>query len=204
MKAKPQEGGKGTFSDWEFNSVYSDIPWHDYVDRMNFDGRIKKGDPTVNRSMTLTKMELRVAEIIKENSEVKNFQTVSDVLRDALTKGLKIDYEILIRRKGKIKKRADATFNELVLIDEELAVISCMELVQTRITETLQKCKLGYAGRDEAWGMSQIEHLIDTAESDYPKRGIREHFDRILHAPVSTDAILFNIKEAKKKQNQQW
>jgi hypothetical protein len=199
MRAKAVE--RGTIKkEYEFSSVFSEIPWEDFVDRMVFTGRVKKGEQTSTRSITLEAKELRLAEIIKESSP-NNFQTISDVIRDAISKGLKVDYEILVRRKGKIKLRADATFNELVMIDEELAYISHVEMVEKRITTILQECKKNIAGKNIEWGMETINHLIDTADRDFPKRGVKEYFDSMLNKHNTVETMLFNIREYKKTGN---
>jgi len=199
MRAKATDRGV-IKKEYEFSSVFSEIPWEDFIERMVFTGKVKKGEQTSTRSITIEAKELRLAEIIKESSP-HNFQTISDVIRDAISKGLKVDYEILVRRKGKMKLRADATFNELVMIDEELAYISHVEMVEKRITTILQECKKNIAGKNMEWGIETINHLIDTADQDFPKRGVKEYFDNMLNKQNTAETMLFNIKEYKKTGN---
>lgn len=200
MRRKPQNGGRGVIDNYEFPSVFSEIPWHEFVQRMAFTGKIKKGEPTSSRSITIENKNLRIAELIKEAAP-SNFQTISDVLRDATSKGLKIDYEILVRRKGKIKLRADATFNELVMIDEELALISHVEMVKERIIKILKESQKNLAGKDSEWATKTINHLIETADSDFPGKEIKDYFDKMLHSPQSANVMLLNIAEYKKTSN---
>jgi hypothetical protein len=195
MKAKARPSGPVKP---DFPSVFSEIPWEDFTERMAFSGKIKKGEQTAARSITLQAKELRIAEIIKEAAP-HNFQTISDVIRDAVSKGLQVDYEILVRRNKKVKHRADATFNELVMVDDELALISHIEMVEKRITNVLQECKKNIAGKNMAWGWDIIDHLTETAENDFPNRGVKEHFDNMLHRMQNTpDAMLYNMKEYKR------
>jgi len=90
MKRQPKGDGKGVVSESkDFCAVFTEINWQDYVHRMFFTGKIPKGGQTSNRSITLEAKELRLAEMIKESSIY--FQTVSDVIRDAIRKGIQID-----------------------------------------------------------------------------------------------------------------
>lgn len=180
----------------EFIPVFSEMPWEKYIDRMNFTGKIKKGSQVSNRSITIEAKELRIAEVIKE--AYPGFQTISDVLRDALSKGLKIDYEILVRRKKKIKLRAEATYNELAFIDEEMTIISHVDMVSERVETILRESKKNVAGRDEDWGQNTIRKLVSTLENDFPSKGIKEHFDRLLNQPINNDVILLNFAQSKK------
>jgi hypothetical protein len=181
----------------ETSMVFSEIPWENYIDRISFTGRLPKGGKTVTRSITLDAKELRIAEIICESSKMM-FQTVSDVLRDTIRKGLAFDYEILVRRQGKIKLRGEALYRELAHVDEELAILECIEMVENRIKAILKASLKSIAGRDKEWAENEIFLLISAAEGDYPGKGIKEYFHALLHEPQGAKSIIHNIENSRK------
>jgi DNA-binding protein YbaB len=203
MKEKADPKGHVAFDSDGFiatektNMVFSEIPWEDYVDRMIFTGKLLKGSVTASRSVTFEVKELRIAEIICE-SDKRAFQTVSDVIRDAIKKGLAIDYEILVRRKGKIKLRGEALYRELAHIDEELAIIKDTEMVEERIKAILKDSVKGIAGRGREWAEKEIEKMITAIEKDYPKKGITEYFYKMLRSPRDVTSILRDYEEGRK------
>lgn len=200
MKGTPKERGViKSKKDYEFNSVFSEIKWEDFIERMVFSGKMEKGAQRISKSITIEAKELRLCEIITE--AWPHYQCLSDTIRDSFKKGIMINYEILVRRKGKIKMKGEATYKELAFIDEELAIIAHIEMVQSRIISILKEGKKNIAGRDEVWAEETIEHLIETADSDYPNKGIKEHFKKLLYEPKGSDALLFNIKNSKKVSN---
>jgi hypothetical protein len=202
MRRKPQNGGKGIMSDSkDFSAIYSEIPWQDYIDRMFFTGKIPKGAQTSNRSITIEASELRLAEMIKESCI--HFQTISDVVRDSLRKGIAINYEILVRRKPNIKFKADATYLELAYVDKQLAILAHIEMVEKRIVKLLEESKKNIAGHGDAWAEDQIMNLIKTAEADYPNEGVQEYLEGKFFHPTSANAFVFEIEKARKIRNLQ-
>uniref|UniRef100_A0A6M3JSZ0 Uncharacterized protein n=1 Tax=viral metagenome TaxID=1070528 RepID=A0A6M3JSZ0_9ZZZZ len=191
-KSKPISKQK-TKPEYRFLSVFSEIPWEKYMGRMTFTGKVPKGSKTVNRSITLDAQELRIAEIILTENKDK-FQTLSDVIRDVIRKGLSVDYEILIRRKGTVKHRGGATYMELQFVDEELAVFHCIEEIKKRVEQVLKDSIKNIAGRDKEWAEEMIEGLVTQGEIDYPGRGLREYFNSLLHEPRDTTVLLENFK----------
>lgn len=161
-------------------SVWSEIPWEKYLDRITFTGKIPRGSKTIVRSLSLDAQELRIAEIIMTEARDR-FQTVSDVLRDVIRKGLMVDYELLVRRKEKVKHRGEAAYLELSMVDEELAILAVIDAVEKRVLNVLKECVKGVAGRDRKWGEKTIEDLILAAENDFPGRGIKEYFHSFLY-----------------------
>jgi len=197
MKRRPQNGGKGVIPESkDFSAIYSEIPWQDYIDRMFFTGKIPKGSQTSNRSITIEASELRLAEMIKESSI--HFQTISDVVRDALRKGIAIDYEVLVRRKGSIKFKADATYLELAYVDKQLAILAHIEMVEKRIIELIAAGKKNIAGHGEAWAEDQIMNLIKTADADYPNEGVREYLEGKFFHPTSANTFVFETEKARR------
>jgi hypothetical protein len=200
MRRKPQADGKGTMPDTkDFCAVFTDIPWQDYIDRMFFTGKIPKGGQTSNRSITIEAKELRLAEMINESSIY--FQTVSDVLRDALRKGIQIDYEILVRRKGQIKFKADATYLELAYVDKQLAILAHIEMVEDRIERLKEVGKKNIAGHNEAWAEDQMVNLIKIAEADYPDEGVKEYLEAKFFQPKNANSFVFEIEKERKIRN---
>lgn len=197
MRRKPQADGMGTFTNIkEYSAVFAEIPWHDYIDRMYFSGKLPPGAKTTTRSVTIEAKELRIAEVIVDND--KRFQTISDVLRDAVRKGLQIDYEILIKRDKKIKHRADATYLEIAYIDHQLAVLSHIEMVEKRIDAIRQMARKNIAGKGEEWEKVSINDLIEVADNDYPDEGVKEYFEQKLAQPQSAGVYLFNMEKEKR------
>ena len=181
------------------SNVFSDIPWEDYQPKMYFSGKIPKGNPTTTRSINFDAQEMRLAECILEAASC--FQTMTDVFRDSLRKGIQINYEIFVKRKSKIKKRADATFRELAIADRQLEILDCTEMVEKRVKAVFLESKKGLAGRDEKWATDMATQLISTAENDYPNEGIQEYFDQMLYQPRTADNFLFNIENERKSRS---
>lgn len=184
----------------EIKSVFSEIPWEQYADRMSFTGKMPKNAKTLSRSITLDAEELRIAEVIKDaqHNNFKPFQTVSDILRDALRKGLAIDYEILVRRNGKIKHKGEASYILMAHIDEELAIIDLVEKIQFRAEKLLKEGTKNIAERDTSWAQQEINRLVDAAETDYPDKGIKDYFHKLLYEPQNADSMVFCMKQGKK------
>jgi hypothetical protein len=180
----------------EHSNVFSDIPWEQYQDKMYFSGKVPKGNQTTTRSINFDSQEMRLAECILEAAPC--FQTMTDVFRDALRKGIQINYEIFVKRKSKIKKRADAIFHEIALADRQLEVMDCIGMVEERIKRIYEESKKGVMGKDVKWADDMATQLISTAEADYPNEGIQEHFDQLRFSPQTADTILFNINSARK------
>ena len=197
-KDRPCEGGFDRNSK-EFSSVFSEIPWQDYVERMFFTGRLPKGVVTSSRSITIEASELRLAEIICENDK-KDYQTVSDVIRDSIRKGIQINYEILVKRKKEIKHRADATYLELAYADRQLAILAHVDMVEKRIMTIKETAKKNIAGHGEEWANTAIDDLIDVADGDYPNENIKKYFEQKLAKPDSAEHYIFNIEHEREKR----
>lgn len=202
MRRKPQ-GSKGKVNnEKEFSSVFSEIPWHDYVDRMFFTGRLPKGAVTSSRSITIEASELRLAEIICENHK-KSYQTISDVIRDSIRKGIQINYEILVKRKKEIKHRADATYLEIAYIDRQLSILAHIDTVEKRIEAIRERAKKNTAGHGEEWAKTSIDDLVDVADNDYPNENIREYFEQKFAKPDTAEHFFFNIEHEREKRGGQ-
>ena len=201
MRKKPQNDGRAVMPETkDFSSVYSDIPWQDYIHRMYFTGKIPKGAQTSSKSMTIEASELRLAEMINEAGKT-HFQTISDVLRDSMRKGIAINYEILVRRKNTIKFKADATYLELAYVDKQLAILAHIEMVEKRVVKLIEEGKKNIAGHGEAWAEDQIINLIKVADADYPDEKISEYFmDKFFH-PKSANAFVFEFEKERKNRS---
>lgn len=201
MKRKPRDIKDGPFDPnaKEFSSVFSEIPWQDYVDRMFFTGKLHKGAVTSSRSITIEASELRLAEMICENHK-KSYQTISDVIRDSIRKGIQINYEILVKRKKEIKHRADATYVEIAYADRQLAILAHVDMVEKRIELIKERAKKNIAGHGEAWAKVAIDDLIDVADSDYPNENIRQYFEQKFAKPDSAEHFIFNLEEEREKR----
>ena len=199
MRRKPQGSNGKVNNEKEFSSVFSEIPWHDYVERMFFTGKLLKGAVTSSRSITVEASELRLAEIICENNK-KHYQTVSDVIRDSIRKGIQINYEILVKRKKDITHRADATYIELAYADRQLAVLAHVDMVEKRIMAIKETAKKGIAGHGEEWAKVAIDDLIDIADSDYPNENIKQYFEQKLAKPDSAEHFIFNLEHEREKR----
>jgi hypothetical protein len=183
----------------DFCAVFTEIHWQDYIERMFFTGKIPKGAQTSTRSVTIEARELRLAEVIKESCNF--YQTTSDVIRDAIRKGIQINYEILVRRKGEIKFKADATYLEVAYIDRQLAILAHIEMVEERIQKLFELGKRNISGHGDAWAEDQVQNLINVADTDYPDEGVKDSLERKYFHPTSANGYVFDIGKERKIKN---